>query len=432
MSILSSFYTGISGLKASGQAMGVIGDNIANAQSTGFKASRAEFKDVIAANLKGARGGNQIGRGSQLAGVTSIFTQGTMNNTDRDSDMAIRGDGFFVIKQDSAGGEVNYTRDGSFRFDARGRLSTVEGLLVQGFKIDSETGKTGSELTDIAFQSNTIPAKGTEEVQISANLDTRAAVNKASFKPDSAENDADFVTNVRIYDTTGTPRDISLHFYKRENGTWDWHGLANGDDVTGGKEGSKVEVLQGKLTFTDEGKLNSDQIVKSNLNFKGSRPGHKIDFNFGDAIQTRKGTGTVGSTQYGSQSEVYRQIQDGNTAGNLTSFAVDESGKIYGSYSNGVTKPLAQIALARFENNEGLFKMGSSRFKEAPLSGQPLIGNPGQAGRGEVMAKTLEGSTVDLASEFVNMIQTQRNFQANAKTITTSDELLGEVINLKR
>jgi flagellar hook protein FlgE len=432
MSILSSLYTSISGLQASGSALGVIGDNIANAGTTGFKSSRAEFQDVVASNLKGILGGNQIGRGVRLNGVTSIFDQGNLTPTQRDSDMALRGDGFFVMQNPSGNGEVAYTRDGSFRFDAKGRLSTNDGSLIQGFKIDPETGKTASELSDIQFNSNTIPAKGTQNVRVDANLDSRKTVNQLEYDLPSADKSADLTTAIRVYDTTGTAQSVTMHFYKASEFEWKWYASADGAVLNNGTAGVPQTIAEGKLTFTEDGKLASDELVSSNIHFRGSQSNQKVDFNFGDSIINRKGTGLQGTTQYGSKSQIYRQTQDGFAAGTLTNFSVDETGTISGSYSNGTTRALAQIAVARFENNEGLFKLGNNKYKEAILSGEAVIGSAGEGGRGAVVSKTLEASNVDLANEFVAMIQTQRNFQANAKTITTSDELLQEVINLKR
>jgi len=432
MSILGSLHTGVSGLKASGTNMGIIGDNIANAGTTAFKASRGEFQDVVATNLKGILGGNQIGSGVKLNAVTPIFQQGNLTPSERDADMAVRGDGFFVVKSAVAGNEVSYTRDGSFRFDEKGRLQTADHQLVQGYKIDPESGKPGAELADVAFNSNTIPAKGTATVKIDSNLDARAVVNTQAYNVLEADKTADYSTSVRVHDTTGTSRTVNMHFYKTTENEWTWHASADGSSLAGGKEGISQEIASGKLSFTTDGKLNNDVLSNSNINFKGAQPNQKVDFNFGDAILSRKGTGLIGTTAYGAKSQVYRQVQDGYAAGTLTNFSVEESGTISGSYSNGITRPLAVMALARFENPEGLFKVGSNRFKEAVMSGQPLVGNPQESGRGAILAKTLENSNVDLAHEFVGMIQTQRNFQANAKTITTSDELLQEVINLKR
>lgn len=432
MSILASLHTGISGLQSQGMVLGIIGDNISNAATTGFKAGRGEFQDVIATNLRGILGGNQIGRGVRLGAATSLFTQGNLTPTERDSDMAIRGDGFFVCKDPGPTAGVSYTRDGSFRFDDKGRLTTSDGHLIQGYRINPDTGKTAAELSDVQFQSNTVPARGTEGIRIDANLDSRKPVNPNEFDLMTADKNADFSTSARIYDTTGTSQNITLHFFKAGEQEWKWYASADGGVLQGGEEGKMQQIASGKLTFTPDGKLNTDEILQSNISFRGATADQKVDFNFGDSIMTRKGTGLQGSTHYGSKSQIFRQLQDGYASGTLTNYSVDDFGAVSGSYSNGITRPLAQIAVSRFENNEGLFKVGQNRFKEAFNSGQPLVGAAGEAGRGTIVAKTLEASNVDLATEFVHMIQTQRNFQANAKTITTSDELLNEIIQLKR
>lgn len=431
MSILASLNTGVSGLRAQGTAMGIIGDNIANAGTTAFKSSRAEFQDVIASNLKGILGGNQIGRGVRVAGVTSIFDQGDIMATNRDADMAIRGDGFFILKN-PAGGESSYTRDGSFRFDDKGRLATADGNLVQGYKLDGETGKTVGDIQDITFSSNTIPAQGTKEIRIDGNMDSRTKVNATQFDLATADKNADLTSTVRLYDTTGTSRAVTMHFYKTGNSEWTWHATSDGANLQGGEDGKIQEIASGKLTFNNEGKLQKDELLSSNVSFRGAETNQKVDFYFGDSIENRNGTGAEGSTQYGSNSQVFRQIQDGYAGGTLTNFSVDEAGTVSGSYSNGVTKALSKIGLARFENNEGLYKLGQNRFKEAVLSGGPLVGEAGTGSRGAILTKSLENSNVDIAAEFVDMIRTQRNFQANAKTVTTSDELLQDVIQLKR
>ncbi|NCN28582.1 flagellar hook protein FlgE [bacterium] len=431
MSILGSMYTGVSGLSASGQSMGIIGDNIANSGTTGFKASRGEFQDVVASNLKGILGGNQIGRGVQLSAVTPLFTQGVVTPTGRSSDMAISGDGFFILKNPLSN-EINYTRDGSLRFDEKGRFTSSDGALVQGYKVDPVTGEKSADLQDVVFSSNSIPAEGTKKLEMVANLDSRKPINTAQFDPNAQDKQADHSTSVKVYDTTGTARSVNMYFYKTAENQWNWHATADGADLQGGVDGTDQAIASGVLKYTSDGKLDTDTINNSNINFRGAQPNQAIDFYFGDSITSRQGTGLAGSTQYGSDSQVFRQVQDGFAAGTLTNFSIDEKGQVSGSYSNGVTRPIAELALARFENNEGLYKTGGNRFKEAVNSGQPLVGSAGTAGRGRVMSKSLENSNVDLAAEFVKMIQTQRNFQANAKTITASDELLQDIINLKR
>jgi len=192
-------------------------------------------------------------------------------------------------------------------------------------------------------------------------------------------------------------------------------------------------VASGKVTFTVDGKLDTEEVTESAFNFKGGAlQNQKIKIDFGDSITTDKGQGLDGTKQYGKESDLVSWGQDGSAAGTINNLSFNDEGVLTALYSNGQTQDLAQIALAKFENPEALFKVGNNRFKEARDSGAPAVGAPQRAGRGKIFAKSLERSTVDLALEFVNLIQNQRGFQANAKTITTTDELLAEVINLKR
>jgi len=209
--------------------------------------------------------------------------------------------------------------------------------------------------------------------------------------------------------------------------------MVDGKEVSGAPEGEMAKVASGKVTFTVDGKLDTEELTESAFNFKGGAlQNQKIKVDFGDAITTDKGNGLDGTKQYGKESDLIAWKQDGSAAGTITNLSFNDEGVLTALYSNGETAVLAQICLAKFENSEALFKVGNNRFKEARDSGAPAVGAPGRAGRGKLFAKSLERSTVDLALEFVNLIQNQRGFQANAKTITTTDELLAEVINLKR
>ena len=428
MGVLSSLYTGVSGLAAQGEALGVIGDNIANANTTGFKASRAEFQDIISKSLKGILGGNQIGRGVKIGAVNPILIQGNVDATEKSTDLAISGDGYFVLR--GSDGE-SYTRDGSFHFDREGYLVTNDDQRVQGFQADDK-GNIINKLGHIKFPRALIPAKGTTEVRMDLNLDSRIQEFK-TFDMKDPYSTSDFSTGIEIYDSQGNKHLISMFFNKIADGTWQYRGLVDGKEVTGGKEGELSEVLVGKLNFTTDGKLNTEETTKMALNFKGGAlQNQQIKFDFGDSVTTDKGDGINGTKQYGKESDLISWFQDGSSAGTITNLSFNDEGILSALYSNGETADLSQIALTKFENPEATFKVGNNRFKESRSSGPPSIGRPGKGGRGKLFAKSLERSTVDLALEFVNLIQNQRGFQANAKTITTTDELLAEVINLKR
>lgn len=428
MGVLSSLFTGVSGLAAQGEALGVVGDNIANANTTGFKASRAEFQDIIAKNLKGILGGNQIGRGTKIGAVNPILSQGNVDSTDKATDLAISGDGYFTLKGSDG---QSFTRDGSFHFDKEGYLVTNDNQRVQGFQTD-EHGTIINELGDIRFPRALIPAKATKDVTFDLNLDSRVDLAPAwNIKDPHAT--SQFSTGVEIYDSQGNKHLVNLFFRKTADRTWEYHGLVDGKEVTGGKEGEMSEVVMGKLTFTVDGKLDTEEMTKKSFNFAGGAlQNQEIKFDFGDSITTDKGKGITGTKQYGKESDVISWHQDGAAAGTITNMSFNDQGVLTALYSNGEAADLAQIALAKFENPEALFKVGNNRFKEARDAGTPAIGKPQMSGRGKLFAKSLERSTVDMAMEFVNLIQNQRGFQANAKIITTTDELLGEVIQLKR
>lgn len=426
MGILSSFNTGISGLKAAGQSMNVIGDNIANAGTFGFKSSRAEFQDVLAKSLKGIDGGDQIGAGTKLAHITPQFTQGDVKRTESITDIAISGNGFFALETSFGRG---FTRDGSFHFDKDGNMINGDGYKVLGFQV-KEDGTVTNQVGPIKLGNTTIPAKATESIKMTMNLDSRADVME--FNPENPDDTSNFNTTMTVYDNVGTARLTTVYFNKTENGTWSYHAMVDGKDAAGGEEGKMVEMANGTLRFNDKGLLQEVVEGQNSFNFnKGAQPDQKIKFSFGETI-AEGGDGRSASTQYGSRSSMARHTQDGATAATLASLSFNDEGILTAAYDNGEQKTLAQISIAKFENNEALFKMGKNLFKETRKSGQAAVGQPGFDGRGEVLSKSIELSNVDIADEFINLMNAQRNFQANTRTITTSDQMLQEILNIKR
>lgn len=428
MGVLSSLYTGVSGLSAQGEALGVVGDNIANSNTVGFKASRAEFQDIISKSLKGILGGNQIGRGVKIGAVNPILVQGNVDATEKATDLAISGDGYFMLK--GTDGD-SYSRDGSFHFDREGHLVTNDNQRVQGFIAD-EDGTIQNKLGDMKFPRALIPAKATTEVRMDLNLDSRIQ----DIKQWDAANPYDsshYSTGIEVYDSQGNKHLMTMFFSKVADRTWEWHGMVDGKEVTGGVEGELAEVAAGRMTYTVDGKLDTEETTNSAFNFKGGAlQNQAIKMDFGDSVTTDQSDGLDGSKQYGKDSDLISWRQDGTAAGTINNMSFNDEGILTALYSNGETQDLGQIALAKFENPEALFKVGNNRLKEARDSGAASAGAANKAGRGKIFAKSLERSTVDMASQFVNLIQNQRAFQANAKTITTTDELLAEVINLKR
>ncbi len=426
MGILSSLYTGITGLQGNGEALSIYGDNIANANTTGFKTSRPEFQDVIAKSLKGMLGGNQIGRGTRLAAVNPIFSQGSIVQTESSTDLAITGDGFFTI--DGVDGQ-SFTRNGAFHFDKDGKLINSDGYKVQGFQGDAE-GRITSKMGSISVDKTVVDAKRTQKVQLFANLDIRAE-KSLKFDSNKPESTSHFATGATVYDSAGNAHVVTLYFNREDDGQWKWRAMAKGEEIQGGQKDTMVEQASGRLLFDTDGRLQEQITDKSSFNFsKGAVADQKIDFNFG----TDKKNGGAGTevTQYGVNSEAYKTLQDGFTGGTLAGLTFNDDGILSAIYTNGQTINIAQVALAKFENPEGLFKMGQNRFRESRLSGQATIGAPQAGGRGRVSAKTIEASTTDIANEFINLMTAQRAFQANSKVITTSDEMMQEVLNLRR
>lgn len=428
MGILSSMYTGVTGIQANGEALGIISDNIANANTVGFKTSRAEFADVVAKSLKGVLGGNQIGRGTKLNGVTQVFSQGSITQTDKATDVAISGDGFFVV--DGAEGR-GFTRNGSFNFNKDGELVNIDGAIVKGFRAE-EDGKISTKLDSIKLERTIIDAKKTENVDIAMNLDIRGDISPAGFDPTKPNETSNYSTGVTVYDSAGNAHNLTMYFSKTADNTWNWYAAAKGEEVVGGEKGKPMIGASGTLNFSIDGKLQNQVINQNSFSFtKGAQPDQAINFKFGDDIQNG-GTGLKGSTQYGSNSDIYKHTQDGYTAGTIGGMSFNDDGVLAAFYTNGVTKNLAQVAIAKFENNEGLLKAGNNMFRESRNSGMANIGAPNNGGRGKVFSKSIESSTTDIASEFVNLIQMQRAFQANARTLSSSDELMQEVLNMKR
>ncbi|MBI2712039.1 MAG: flagellar hook protein FlgE [Bdellovibrio sp.] len=426
MGILSSMYTGISGLSGQGEALAIYGDNIANASTNGFKVSRPEFQDVIAKSLKGLLGGNQIGRGVRLAAVAPIFSQGSVVQTESATDLAITGDGFFVMN--GVDGQ-SFSRNGSFHFDKDGKLINADNYHVMGFQAD-ENGKITSKLGEISIDRTVIDARKTSEVNMFMNLDLRSDKSLV-FDPLRPEKTSHFATGCTVFDTAGTAHSCTVFFNRVEDGQWQWRAMVKGDETTNGKKDELVECASGKLSYDPDGRLREQTVDKSSFNFnKGALPDQNIKFNFGED-KAHGGTG-LQVTQFGTQSESYKTTQDGYTAGSLAGMTFNDDGTLTAIYTNGENINVAQVALAKFENPEGLFKTGQNRFRESRLSGQATIGSPQAGGRGRISSKTIEASTTDIASEFINLMQAQRNFQANSKVISTADEMMQDVLNLKR
>lgn len=581
MGLASSLFSGISGLSTLGNAMTVIGDNIANVNTVGFKGSRVTFQDVLSQAVATTAGTSQVGRGTSLADITSSFSQGSFESTDSTTDLAIGGKGFFIVRDPGNVENEYYTRAGEFRFDKDGNFVNPAGYIVRGWELDSTTGEDKGSITDVVLQSFTSSPKKTSKISLITNLDADASSKSATFSSSwdgsdannayIGENKYEYQTTLKVYDSLGSTHDITVYYdrgdvstkyeyivvcnpdedkrtgidsaqtgvgmlgrgiisfneasgaisdinfdaFKASNelkeigapvvtqygptapvssGTYtgtstltytftvntagvldgtakmDWTDGTLSDTITldgtaqdVGALGLKVDfgeaadTLVAGDTFTvtcyidnDVGNSNcwvtKDETVSGDLSTNGyffaaadflggSDTGMNIDLDFGSSYNSTNASwanDSLSTTQYSAASTTTFQSADGYGAGDLQSMTVGTDGALTGQYSNGQVIPLYRVALAKFQNNQALFKIGGNLFRETRLSGDPITGKPGSSGLGSISPNSLEQSNVDIATEFVKMITTQRGFQANAKIITVTDQMLAELINLKR
>jgi len=437
MSLLTALSSGTTGLEASSLELSVVGDNIANANTVGFKGGRAAFMDALTQTVIGGTG--EIGLGSRLESVQKILTQGALNSTGIATDLALQGNGFFIVSGNHNGQTANFfTRAGQFTVDKDGYLVNLEGLRVQGFPADT-TGALTAQPGDLLVGTASATPRPTENIQVKANLQADATILTdpvtglvIPFDPANPNSTSNFSTSMTVYDSLGSPHGVQVFFHKSAAGTWDWHAMTDGGGLTGGTPGTLTQIADGTLTFDTEGRLStSTQNATFSFNPIGAVDPQPLTFNYGDAIATG-GTGLLGVTQFASPSASTFIGQDGFGSGQLASIRIDPTGNINGVFTNGQTRVLGQVAVAGFSGPDRLERVGGNLYQQTQASGQPVIGAPGAGGRASIISGSLEQSNVDLAEQFVRLIAAQRAFQANSKTITTADQLLSELIALKR
>ncbi len=427
---LTSLFTAISGMNASGTALSVIGDNVANMNTTGFKTSRAAFGDILAQQV----GEGQIGRGVRMNSVSPSFTQGTFENTANVLDLAVDGDGLFIM-EDSAG--TYYSRAGQFNINKDGFVVNPSNQRLQGY-LYNQSGVATSGLGDINLSTLNSSPTETTAISIAANVDSRESIPVGAFDVTDPNSTSNFSSSVTVYDSLGNSHVVDVYFRKSielpTGNTWEWNAVVGAADSLSGN--TEVQA-NGTITFNNNGYLDTESVItylpSGGFDFTGGAASAQvIDFDFGESITTDGGTGQDGTVQYGSQSATMFQRQDGYSSGALKSITISQDGTMTGIFTNGQTRGVAQVALAKFLAPHSLTKMGRNLFAESTNSGQPVISVPGTSGTGTVLSNTLEQSNVDLAEEFVKLIMHQRGFQANSRMISTSDELMMELVNLKR
>jgi len=410
--MMRSMFSGVTGLRNHQIKMDVIGNNIANVNTVGFKKSRVTFQDTLSQTMCGAsspqgnRGGTnpmQVGLGMTIASIDTIHSPSSAESTGNMTDMAIEGEGYFILQGD--GLDQYYTRAGNFGFDTNGNLiNTANGLKVLGWQTSDfrvPDDKSPQDIGPIQIRKGMmVPAEATTEVYFSKNLNAET--------PDGESYSLPF----KVYDSLGCAHNLTITFTKSDNNTWDYE-ITSDDGSIGNNTGT--------INFAPDGEYVSGNPV-DNITLTPATGADEISFSMDFSSVT----------QYAKETNIDMTYQNGYSAGTLTGITTDTSGVITGIFDNGRSWPLAQVAIANFDNPAGLIKAGQNMYRSSNNSGEAQIGESGTGSRGTIAPGYLEMSNVDLSEEFTQMIVTQRGFQANSRIITASDEMLQELINIKR
>ncbi|HEV8317157.1 MAG TPA: flagellar hook protein FlgE [Vicinamibacterales bacterium] len=420
---VGSFSAGLSGLNANGTALSVIGNNLSNINTIGFKSSAVAFGDLVSQNV-GSTSANptQVGLGVGTGSISPVFSQGAIENTREATNVAIQGNGFFVVRN-TAGNA--YTRAGNFSLDSDGGLVTPDGFRVQGYTaVNPATGRiiTDGTMTDLIVPPGVLRSPtATSQIRTASNLDARAVTGDT------------YTTDVQIYDSLGATHVATITYTRRPaNGTWDYDITVPGAEITGGVAGTPFNVATGTLVFNASGVLTTvngaapADVIINTPTWNNGATTSQWRWDLVDANNVASLTG------YASTSATSSKSQNGSAAARIESISINASGEIVATFGAGQTIAVGQLALANFNNPKGLVKLGSNKYGESQAAGIANVGAAGTGGRGSLIGSALEQSNVDIAQEFTQMILAQRGYQANSKTITVSDELLQETLNLKR
>lgn len=428
MGLFSTLNTGITGLGANGLALGVVGDNLANLNTIGFKGSNAQFQDLIVQNLGAGRG--QLGLGTFTQRVQQNFSQGSMENSSRATDLALDGRGFFVLRD--ANGLEFYSRNGQFAVDADGFVIGANNLRLQGYQADS-AGTITTTIGDLQVPLDPIAGVATTNLAVNANLDSRnTAIGVPPVGPGITFSQvaaaAQYTSSAVIYDSLGAAHDVTLGFYRTGINTWDFRAYVDGGDI-GGVPGEAVDLLPAgnPLTFQTDGTLDTalSPVASSLVTFNGAAA-QTVQWDFGNPA-----AGPLGNlTQFASDSAVAELDPDGNGSGQLVGFDFSEDGTLTAVYSNGQNRAAGQLALAMFRGEEFLSREGQNLWSQTNESGQPTLGAAGTGGRGQTQAYALEASNVDIEVQFVKMIQLQKGYQASAKVVSTTNDMLQDLMQM--
>ncbi|MDX8404781.1 MAG: flagellar hook protein FlgE [Mariprofundus sp.] len=467
MGIYNALFAGASGLTSFGEAVRVVGDNIANVNTLGFKSQNVTFSDVLSQTIGVSNtGSNQVGNGVKIAAITRNQTQGSTQSTSSATDMAINGNGLFALR-DPATNQTSYSRAGSFQLDKNFNLIDGGGNIVQGYAIDTLSGKAIGNATDLTFGNLAAQAKATTTLTSGLTLDSTAALLPTGtvFNPGDPAT-FHFKSDATVYDALGATHVVSQQFARvgqdaSGNNVWDFHVSVDGADLVGGVSGTATEVGTPTASTVNAGGVvtalgtqslvfgTSGELVKEispavTFPWAGAVAG-AITLNFGNAAgqgtlyptatadaQSVTGTGLDATVQVAGSFATRQITKDGFAAGFLDALQTDSSGTVFGSFTNGQRRALFQVALAKFPNDAVLNHVGGNLMQETIQSGSPVLEVPGNGGMGTITPYGLEQSNVDLAAEFVKLIVVQRGYEANSKTILTTDQMLSSLMQVKR
>ncbi len=442
MSLFSTLQVGASGLSVASTGLGVSADNIANVNTTGYKRGRASFADFMPQNVFGMSGSNQVGIGAATNKIVNMFGQGSIDTSGNSLDMAISGEGFFVVESDNA---AFYTRNGEFYLDDDGFVVTPDGLNLQGH--NATQGTLSSSVEDLLLADWYYLSSATSEITLDAQLSAEEATGTDLAGLDffgtgtgtdtltDAGDNADFSTSITVYDSLGVGHEVMVLFERSGSNDWIWRAVVDATEAFdststaySSTDGDAFEISSGTLTFDTSGALSTfTQTDTSGWTFEGAAA-QTIEMDFGLDASGVETDGLV--VLSGDESSVSTVNQDGIASGFLDTIDVEDDGTITGSFTNGETLTIGQVVLATFQAQQELRSVGGTYYAESTGSGEAAVDVAGSGSRGTVSGSALERSNVDLEDEFIGMITMQRSYQANAKTVSTADESLQVLMNM--
>ena len=420
MSLLNSFQIGLSGLSAGSKKLSSVSHNISNSNNNGFKANRVDFEEALQSSIDESTNPTASFAGVRQGRNDHNMAQGQIARSGSSTDMAINGEGFFEVETDFG---KAYTRNGSFNFNNQGELVNGDGHKVMGYAVTND-GTVTKNKSPIKINLNERAPSATNNVNLLMNLDIREE-NKV-FDPANPEETSNFQRSVKVFDNQGNEKYITMFFTKLDTGNWQYNAMLEGQDTPNGEKGTYVQGGSGTINFDADGRIQGVTSLTNTFNFKDAGE-QTIDFNFGQDNPE----GEQRSTQYGLENQVSFERSNGNTGSSVQSIGFGPNGVLQSYYSDGSVKDHAQVLLANFTNRYGLKRIGDNLFTSSKSSGQALLGTPGEKGLGEVETGAIELSNVEINKEFIEMINAQKSFNANSKALSTVDELLQKVINVR-